>query len=48
MLTHEEKELVHKAAKASGDGQIAVFARTMLLEQAKVLLDNRGGDTTDG
>ena len=48
MLTHEEKELVHKAAKASGDGQIAVFARTMLLEQAKVLLDNRGGDTKDG
>ena len=48
MLTHEEKELLYKAAKASGDGQIAVFPRTMLLEQAKVLLDNRGGDTTDG
>lgn len=47
-LTHSENELLCKAAKTSGNGRFAVFAHTMLLEQAKALLDNRGGNTTDG
>lgn len=48
MLTPAEKELVCKAAAISGNGQIAVFARAILLKQAKALLDNREGDMSDG
>ena len=47
-VTPAKNELACKAAKTSGNGRLAVFAHTMLLERAKVLLDNRGGDTTDG
>ena len=48
ILISAEKELVHSAAAISGNGQISVFARAILLKQAKALLDNRGGDTSDG
>ena len=41
-MTPAENELACKAAKTSGDVRIAVFAWTMLLKLAKVLLDNRG------
>lgn len=48
MLIPAEKELVHRAAAISGNGQIAVFVRAILLKQARALLDNREGDMSDG
>lgn len=39
MLSPEEKDLLYRAVKASGDGQTAVFARTVVLDKAAEIIE---------